>query len=103
MFDFLLSRSPSRDDLPDCYAERSGADTGYVISIVVHPECEACSRIRQYLPALAAKAKVKVFSLDKPEVMLCCLRQGITQTPTVIINGHLLPDLYSLKDLLYIL
>lgn len=39
--------------------------------------------------------------LDKQ--LAWCQTTGVTTTPTVLINGHLLPDLYQLSDLKYML
>ena len=104
LFEFLLSKEPFVEELPDYYAECSGnTDNCDIVSIIIHPKCEACEQIKQYISPLAKNAKVKVFLFDKPQVALYCLQHGISQTPTIMVNGHFLPALYSIEDLIYLL
>ena len=104
LFEFLLSKEPFVEELPDYYAESSGnTDNGNIVSIIIHPQCEACKHVKQYISPLAKNMKVRVFSLEKPQVALYCLRHGISQTPTIMVNGHILPALYSIEDLMYLL
>lgn len=104
LFDFLLTQEPAIEDFPDFYSECSGnKNTGNTVSIVVHPQCKLCNHAKKQVPLLNQIAKVKLLSLDCPQVALFCLQHGISQTPTIMVNGHFLPALYSIDDLIYLL
>lgn len=48
------------------------------------------------------KATVEIEDMEK-KLLMYCFKQNLNQTPYVIINGHRVPEVYSLQDLRYVL
>lgn len=78
---------------------------GDVITLFVHPKCKNCERVYQHIPKLRTKAIVKIVSLDSVDGGLIeyCEKNQINKTPTIVVNGRELPEIYSAKDLIYVL
>lgn len=105
LFDWLLSRERKIEEIDNKYADISGNADGDVITLFVHPKCKNCERVYQHIPKLRTKATVKIVSLDSVDGGLIeyCEKNHIYKTPTVVVNGRELPDIYSAKDLIYVL
>lgn len=105
LFDWLLSKERSIDEVDDKYADVGGEDNGDVITMFVHPNCKNCKRVYQYIPELRKKTIVKTVSLASNDAELheYCKRNKINKTPTIVFNGRELPDIYDIEDLKYVM
>lgn len=59
-------------------------------------EKQTIKKMDKYPTTDAAKERMK-------EQMMYCWRQNINRTPSVIVNGHYVPEVYSYSDLRYVL
>lgn len=104
LFDWLLSKERQIDSVDDKYADIGGVGNEDVITLFVHPSCKNCKKIYKYISELREKVIVKVVSLASNDVgLLEYLKQNrIVKTPTIIFNGRVLPEIYSIDDLRFI-
>ena len=68
-------------------------------------QCKKCKTVEAAISQLSQIARVKIVSLaaKAPEVRLYCERNQIVRTPTIVVDGHELPEVYDIGDLKYIL
>lgn len=105
LFDWLLSKERTVEDIDNNYADVDGVNEGDVITIFVHPDCMNCKKTYKYIPELRKRAIVKTVSLtvESTELHEYCKKNQIKKTPTIVFNGKELPKIYGLEDLKYII
>ena len=106
LFNYLLSASPKVEDIDDEYISVFGnKETSLTIIAITHPDCPNCQGIEHEMNLLADRAMVKWISLDHIDdyIRVFLRKYSITQTPTIIVNNHLLPSCYEFRDLKYII
>lgn len=105
LFDWLLSKERGVTDIDDKYADIGGTDNGDVITIFVHPNCKNCKRVYRFIPDLRKDAIVKTVSLANGDAKLreYCKTNQINKTPTIVFNGRVLPEIYDIEDLKYLI
>ena len=105
LFEWLLSQERELEEICDNYAECSGMNGTDTITVFVHPQCNKCKTVEAAIPQLSQIARVKIVSLTAKvqEVRHYCERNQIVRTPTIVVNGHELPEVYGIEDLKYIL
>lgn len=105
LFEWLLSQERELEEISDNYAECSGINETDTITVFVHPQCKKCKTVEAAISQLSQIARVKIVSLaaKAPEVRLYCERNQIVRTPTIVVDGHELPEVYDIGDLKYIL
>lgn len=105
LFDWLLSRERIIEEIDNKFADVGGNANGDVITLFVHPKCKKCERVYQHIPKLKTKAIVKIISLASLDTNIIeyCKSNHINKTPTVVVNGRELPEIYSAYDLIYVL
>lgn len=105
LFDLLLSKERGIAPVDDKYADIGGTDNGDVITIFVHPNCKNCKRVYRFIPDLRKDAIVKTVSLANDDAKLreYCKTNQINKTPTIVFNGRVLPEIYDIEDLKYLI
>lgn len=105
LFDLLLSKERGIAPVDDKYADIGGTDNGDVITIFVHPNCKNCKRVYRFIPDLRKDAIVKTVSLADGDAKLreYCRTNQINKTPTIVFNGRVLPEIYDIEDLKYLI
>ena len=105
LFDFLLSKERIIDEVDDKYADIGGIDNGDIITIFVHPNCNNCKRVYRFIPDLRKESIVKTVSLatNDDELRKYCRTNQINKTPTIVFNGRILPEIYDIEDLKYLI
>ena len=105
LFDWLLSRERIIEEIDNKFADVGGNANGDVITLFVHPDCDNCKRVYQYIPELQDMSIVKMVSLASNDVGLheYCRKNKITKIPTIVFNGRELPEIYRVEDLKYMI
>jgi len=105
LFDWLLSKERGVTDIDDKYADIGGIDNGDIITIFVHPNCNNCKRVYRFIPDLRKESIVKTVSLatDDTKLREYCRTNQINKTPTIVFNGRILPEIYDIEDLKYLI
>lgn len=107
VFCCLLSQEKLYEDIDDSLVEHydNAFDSDVTITFFVHPECKNCEKVFSVIPILKAKAKIKLVSLATNNVGIheYCKRNKIFTTPTILVNGYKLPEMYSVDDLKYLI
>ena len=105
LFDWLLSKERGVTDIDDKYADIGGIDNGDIITIFVHPNCNNCKRVYRFIPDLRKGSIVKTVSLatDDTKLREYCRTNQINKTPTIVFNGRVLPEIYDIEDLKYLI
>lgn len=105
VFNCLLAQEKYIEDINDIHAKlisKRGVDS---ITFFIHPKCENCKIVYDEIPMLKNKAKIKIVSLatENQEIKKYCSINNINRTPTILVNGRVLPAVYNIEDLKYII
>lgn len=104
LFEWLLSKEKSVDDLDDSLTDIYNTNGKDVITMFVHPKCKYCKKLLGTIPTLASRFKLRIVSLAtrNSKILDYCKKNGIRETPTIVFNNRILPDIFQVEDLEYI-
>lgn len=105
-FKFLLQNSSKTEDINSNQATVIGNKEAAInIIAFTHPDCPNCKGITSEIQKLSNRAMIKWISLEHVDnnIRKFIKRYSITQTPTIIVNRHVLPKCYGVSDLKYII
>lgn len=106
LFNYLLETTQNVEDVDgDCVSTFGKVDAPQKVIAFTHPDCPNCQGVEHEIALLSDKAMVKWISLDHIDnhIRAYLIKYSITQTPTIIVNNHLLPTCYEFRDLKYII
>ena len=105
-FKYLLQNSPKTEDINSEQVTIIGnKESTLNITAFTHPDCPNCKGITAEIQKLSGRAQIKWISLEHVDnnIRTFLKRYSITQTPTIIVNRHILPQCYGMSDLKYII
>lgn len=106
LFNYLLETTPKVEDIEGDFVSVFGKlDAPRKVIAITHPDCPNCQGVEHEIALLSDRAMVKWISLDHIDdhIRVFLRKYSVTQTPTIIVNNHLLPSCYEFRDLKYII
>jgi glutaredoxin len=105
IFEWLLNQERTIEYLDDKFTEVHSTNGSDVITVFVNPKCKYCKKVLETIPKLTAHFKLRIVSIatDNSEIIEYCRRNQISKTPTIVFNNKILPEIFQVEDLEYVI
>lgn len=105
IFEWLLNQERTIEYLDDKFTEVRSTNGSDVITLFVNPKCKYCKKVLETIPKLTAHFKLRIVSIasDNSEIIEYCRRNQISKMPTIAFNNKILPEIFQVEDLEYVI